>query len=170
MPSTVDSTLNNTKPSAKPMRVQPNKVVATSPISVAASAIWEISIGDNAAVATDLRDFCWTMFLLLFKCVPKGTNMKKRECKVGQIFSVSIRTAGALKLSPAHSRVEDREDHLPQSKDERHKNEKSEARTKRTKRYQKKETTYQTTGAETTDLENDATLEDLFYHREKVRG
>jgi len=87
VPSTVDSTLNNTKPSAKPMRVQPNKVVATSPISVAASAIWEISIGDNAAVATDLRDFCWTMFLLLFKCVPKGTNMKKRECKVGQIFS-----------------------------------------------------------------------------------
>ena len=78
MPSTVDSTLNNTKPSAKPMRVQPNKVVATSPISVAASAIWEISIGDNAAVATDLWDFCWTMFLLLFKCVPKGTNRKKR--------------------------------------------------------------------------------------------
>ena len=64
MPSTVDSTLNNTKPSAKPMRVQPNKVVATSPISAAASAIWEISIGDNAAVATDLRDFCWTTFLL----------------------------------------------------------------------------------------------------------
>ena len=94
--------------------------------------------------------------------------MKKRECKVGQIFSVSIGTAGALKLSPAHSRVEDREDHLPQSKDERHKNEKSESRTKRTKRYQKKETTYQTTGAETTDLENDATLEDLFFHREKV--
>ena len=101
------------------MRVQPNKVVATSPISVAASAIWEISIGDNAAVATDLRDFCWTMFLLLFKCVPKGTNMKKRECKVGQIFSVSIGTAGALKLSPAHSRVEDREAQLPQGEDAR---------------------------------------------------
>lgn len=49
------------------MRVQPNKVVATSPISAAASAIWEISIGDNAAVATDLRDFCWTTFLLLFE-------------------------------------------------------------------------------------------------------
>ena len=33
------------------MRVQPNTVVAASPISAAASAIWEISIGDNAAVA-----------------------------------------------------------------------------------------------------------------------
>jgi hypothetical protein len=49
------------------MRVQPNTVVAASPISAAASAIWEISMGDNAAVAMDLRDFCWITFLLLRK-------------------------------------------------------------------------------------------------------
>ena len=67
MPSTVDSTLNSTKPSAKPTRVQLNTVVAASPISAAASAIWEISMGDNAAVAMDLRDFCWITFLLLRK-------------------------------------------------------------------------------------------------------
>ena len=80
----MDSTLNNTKPSAKPMRVQPNKVVATSPISAAASAIWEISIGDNAAVATDLRDFCWTTFLLLFEW--KAAQSREDKCKerVGQ--------------------------------------------------------------------------------------
>ena len=81
------------------MRVQPNKVVATSPISVAASAIWEISIGDNAAVATDLRDFCWTMFLLLFKCVPKGTNTKKRVYSWLDI-SVSIEAARANSRLP----------------------------------------------------------------------